>query len=89
MSAPRKLPDAECELCGIWFRPFCAGRKYCSPNCADEKRRRVNIGELTRLVFTGATKAAIARQLGVSYATIGRNVAEYGLQAAWREQRYA
>jgi predicted nucleic acid-binding Zn ribbon protein len=89
MSAPRVLPDVECELCGILFRPFCAGRKFCSQNCADERKRRVDIAQLSKLVFSGETKAAIARQLGVSYATVRRNVSEYGLQAAWREQRYA
>jgi hypothetical protein len=78
-----------CQKCSCEFDPWRARQKYCSHNCHDESMRRVDVNRLREMVFSGETKAEMARQFGVSYATIRRNVAEYGLQGTWREQRYA
>jgi hypothetical protein len=75
--------------CGCEYSPWRARQKFCSQNCADEMKRRIDIAELTRLVFAGETKAGIARELGVNYITVRRAIRDFGLEGAWREQRYA
>jgi hypothetical protein len=75
--------------CGCEFVPWRAKQKFCSHNCHDESRKRVDLERLTRLAFSGMPKAAIAREMGVSWITVRRWIATYGLERMWREQRYA
>lgn len=78
-----------CRKCKCEYEPWRDRQKFCSHNCADEGKRLVDVAKLAQLVCTGETKAEIARQLGVGYSTVCRNITEYGLQGTWREQRYA
>lgn len=78
-----------CPQCNCEFEPWRSRQKFCSHGCHDESRKKVNVGRLQQLVSTGETKAQIARQLGVSYMTVRRWIADYGFEQAWREQRYA
>jgi hypothetical protein len=76
--------------CGVEFHdPHHVKRKFCSLECHNANRRKVDIPKLTRLVSSGETKAQIAREFGVHYKTVQRWVDEYDLQRAWLEQRYA
>jgi transposase len=75
--------------CGCTYTPWRKRQKFCSQNCADELKRRIDIAQLKKLVFTGETKAAIARHLGVSLNTVRRAIRDFGLEGSWHEQRYA
>ena len=77
------------QPCGIEFAPTRTRKKFCSPNCRDESRKKVDVEKLCHMVRSGETKVEMARQFGVSYATVRRCIAEYGLQTTWRENRFA
>jgi len=78
-----------CSQCNCDFKPWRLRQKFCSHGCHDESRKKVNVRQLQQLAAAGETKAEIARQLGVSYMTVRRWISQYGLEQAWREQRYA
>jgi len=86
MSAPRKY--AKCLQCGCDFKPSKARVKYCSHNCHDVSRELLSAQKIKQLAFSGATKVAIARQLGVSLMTVRRAIQKYGFDREWRELRY-
>gem|GEM_PF-5216148 len=44
---------------------------------------------LRQLAFSGATKAEIARELGLGYSTVWRAMRSLDLDDMWKEQRYA
>lgn len=79
----------KCHTCKGEFKAWRSRQKFCSHACHDMSRTMVNVARLQQLAFSGATKAAIARELGVSYMTVRRSIAAYGLERMWREQRYA
>lgn len=79
----------KCQQCGCEFRAWRARQRFCSHDCHDISRTVVDVTKLKQLAFSGQTKAAIARQLGVSYMTVRRAMAMYGFERLWREQRYA
>jgi hypothetical protein len=83
------MKTCENPQCRAEYAPLRDRQKYCTQNCADQEKRSVDIGRLCLLVEAGETKVEMSRQLGVSYTTIRRAITEYGLEAAWRKQRFA
>nr|PZN80417.1 MAG: hypothetical protein DIU57_14250 [Pseudomonadota bacterium] len=86
-----------CAHCGEPFkrhgkapRLSAIGRgKYCSKACDQLRRRKVDAERLRQLAFSGATKAEIARELGLGYSTVWRAMRSLNLDDMWKEQRYA
>lgn len=87
MSAPRK--PVKCAQCGCDFRPSKAGVRFCSHNCHDVSRELVSAEKIRHLACAGETQVAIAKELGVSRATVSRAIRKYGFQAEWHELRWA